>query len=110
MEWLADYGTPIAAVIAAAVALFVSWRTWLRDKRIREEYWLRELRIPRYVEFIRAADVFRLAIFLEHGEWDYQDNGPLPRDPPALTESRSAFRQAKNDVAFVGPATVALAA
>ena len=107
MTWLREYGAFIAASIAAIAAILNGSFQARRDKRAKDDHWLRELRIPRYVEFIRSADACDMSIFSTYGDWDTQDMGPAPKDPLPLPEAQRQFHQALAEVLLVGPNNVA---
>lgn len=110
MTWLRDYGAFSAASLAAVVAILNGALQSRRDKQSKNEHWRRELRIPRYIEFIRAAEVYDMSIFITYGEWDAQNMGPQPKEPLPLPEAQRLFQQALAEILLVGPQEVAMKA
>jgi hypothetical protein len=109
MQWLRDYGAFVAATVAALAAFSNGWIQAKRERLAKHEAWQRELRLPRYLSFLGAADDYDTSIFMQYGEWDPHDMGPPPTPVP-LPEAERAFRQALAEVVLVGPPDVALAA
>jgi hypothetical protein len=109
MHWLRDYGAFIAASVAAVVAFGTGWLAARREKRMSDERWQRELRLPRYVEFVRTADTLDWATVVEFGEWE-PEMGPRPTGYPPSQDAWRDFRQASADVSMVGPVDVVVAA
>lgn len=110
MTWLREYGAFSAASVAAVVAILNGALHAGRDKQSKNEHWRRELRLPRYIEFIRAAEAYDMSIFITYGDCDAQIMGPPPKEPLPLPEAQRLFQQALAEVLLVGPHEVATAA
>ena len=106
MRFLRDYGAFIAATIAALVAIGNGWLSTRRERRSTHENWLRQLRLPSYAALLKAADDYGTSLFMEFGNWNPQDYGPVPPRSIPVGEAQQAFDHAMLDVALVGPAEV----
>jgi hypothetical protein len=103
--WLKDYGTFIAASVAAVAAVLNGVLHYRRDQNLRRNEWLRNTRLPRYVEFLEASLAYRTGIFGELGEWDH-DLGPEPPTWPDYHDTGDQFRRAFAAIVLLGPANV----
>lgn len=101
-DWVSDYGTVTAAVIAALGLL--------HELRFRRGEWLRQTRLPRYAGFLSAAFEYQQALIYEYAE---PDGERLKRRPAGFFNAdatRSVFVRALSEVALVGPTATARAA
>lgn len=110
LTWLKDYGALIAASVAAVVTILNSVLQARRDRAFKTDVWLRELRIPRYAAFLRAANDYRTAITWEYAEPDPEITGPRPKDVPEFDAAVTEFRHQLAEVTMVGPSNVGTAA
>jgi hypothetical protein len=108
MKWLADYGTFIAASLAAAISLWNSRASARREVSSRHAEWLRETRITRYVALLAAARTFREQTERTYGT--YEDVDITPAGEPDLASATADFEQQLNEVQLVGPTSVGEAA
>lgn len=107
---LNNYGAVIAASIAALVTIGNSVWQVRYQLRSKEADWLREIRIPRYAEFVKAARSYRDAVFWAYCEPDQDVLGPPPDPLPALGPAEESFNHELAGVFLVGPPEVARAA
>lgn len=108
--WVKDYGTFITAMIAI---LWTAYNTYTQAKREREfkaGEWLRQMRMPRYVAFVRAADEFEDAILYAYAEHEPEIHGPMPKEVPDFNITSREFRHQLSEVTLLGPPEVAVAA
>lgn len=98
-RWFRDWGTLIAAGVAAAVSI---WNAMTSYKARRQD-WLRAIRVPRYAEFVRAAHEVKLT------KLTIPDDAKMEH-VKALKTAIQTFNGAFAEVRIVGPTTVSIAA
>jgi hypothetical protein len=91
MHWLRDYGTLLAAAVAAVAAIWNAYRQHHRDR----DQWLRDLRLPKYLALLKAADDYEASVSVYHALWDGRPElGPPPEAsamPPPRGPSGTPF-------------------
>ncbi len=110
LTWIKDYGAVVAALAAVVATVINAYLQHRRDRRFKTGEWLRQMRMPRYVAFVRASDEYESAIFYAFANHEPEMHGPMPVVVPELHSSNAEFRHRLAEVTLVGPPDVAVAA